>query len=272
MERGYIFGLAALAVAGLVLSAVIVNAGLDQARSRAAEGGTDLTLALVRGAVEAGLSLGRKLEDIHVVQDVIERERANAPEVLAIEVFGPSARAVYATDRGSLGERAPQRWVEAMRRRDAAGRWRLEEGDVLVVGEPVRNDFGEAVAEVAVSLSVRARRAEAEALRLELALWAPGFALAAAAAAAATGVAALRLATRDFAAVPAALSDPLRSTPGTGRGGVPAAARTGLAAAALRHRLALATDIARLTSAAAAVAALDAADEERPVREPAADA
>ncbi|MEJ8571568.1 hypothetical protein [Microbaculum marinum] len=142
-----------LTLVGITLSVLLINEALDRLRVRAVESNIDFILTELRDSVEASVSLGLLLPEIHVAQDLIERARLGNQEILAVEIFDPSGVSVYNTDRGSIGERVTDDWLEAIRLRDDSRRWRLEQLDTVVVGEEIRNDFGEPVGHLAVTLA-----------------------------------------------------------------------------------------------------------------------
>lgn len=251
-----VFLLATLAVAGLVLAAALVFATLDRLRVRAAESNTDFVLTQLRDAVETSISLGLALPEIRVAQDLIERERAGSPDILAIEIFNPAGISVFNTDRGSVGEPITQAWHEAIRRRAPDGRWRIEEFGAIVVGESVRNDFGEAVGEIAVTLSGTGREAHADTVAETLLPWLAAIAIAGFGLVAVMAALVLRSGGRDLARAAEVLgadrTPPATSTPDG----------EDLVATAIAMRDSIERMTARVEAAASAVRRIDE-DEER---------
>ena len=139
--------------AGLALCAALVFGSLDRLSLRSVETNIDFLLSQLRSTIEANVDLGLPLSDMRVVQDLIERAEAGDPQVLALEVFSPSGVSLFNTDRGSVGEPVSPAWMEAIRYRLENDRWRVEELGTIVVGQVIRNDFGEPVGYLAVSLS-----------------------------------------------------------------------------------------------------------------------
>ncbi len=146
---------------GLALSAALVFGGLDRLSLRAAEANVDFLSTQLRETIEANVSLGLPLADIRLVQDLIERAKLADPQVLAVEVFSPDGVSLFNTDRGSIGEPILPMWQLAIRYRIQNDRWRIEEFDTIVVGQPIRNDFGEPVGYLALTVSGEARTGHA---------------------------------------------------------------------------------------------------------------
>lgn len=171
-----ILALMATTAAAVLLCAALVFGSLDRLALRSSEANIDFLLGQLRHSVEANVGLGLPLANIRVVQNLVERAKATDSRVLAVEVFSPSGVSLFNTDRGSIGESIPAAWSSAIRR-IAGDRWRVEELGDIIVGEVMRNDFGEPVGYLAVTVSSEARDRHAEglivALSTRLALVAP---------------------------------------------------------------------------------------------------
>jgi len=250
-----VFALSLLTVAGVVLAAILVLGALDRLRVRAAEANTDFVLTQLGNSIESSVSLGLPLPDIRITQDLIERTRTGDPDILAVEVFTPNGISVFNTDRGSVGEPITDAWQEALRRRDASGHWRVEEFGSIVVGEAIRNDFGETVGEIAITLSGTARESHAEALVATLLPWLGLIVAPAVAVVALAAFGLLGFASRDLREAAQRLTGPV---PAGGRGSV----SLGLADTALAMRGHVATRAERVLEVAASVRSLD--EDEKP--------
>lgn len=154
---------------GLALCAALVFGSLDRLRLRTAEANVDYLLTQLRDTIEANVGLGLPLSDIRVVQDLVERTKLSDSQILAVEVFSPDGISLFNTDRGSLGEPIPAAWQNATRYRIQNERWRVEEVGNIVVGQVIRNDFGEPVGHLALTVSGEARNEHAQAVLLGLA-------------------------------------------------------------------------------------------------------
>jgi hypothetical protein len=122
---------------------------------------------------------------VAVAQDLIERQRAADPSVVAIDILGPDALTLFSTDRGVVGEPAPPAWQGALDS-SGGGAWAADDGGQLVFGAPLDVGIGRPVGEVAVALSATEQEERGAALTadlLEVGLAALAVALAAAIAA-----------------------------------------------------------------------------------------
>jgi hypothetical protein len=147
--------------AGLALAIALVFGSLDRLSLRTAEANVDFILTQLRDTIEANVGLGLPLADVRVVQDLIERARAADGQLLAVEVFSPDGVSLFNTDRGSIGESISSDWQRAVRFRLENERWSVEEPGGIVVGQAIRNDFGEPVGYLALTLSGDAREKDA---------------------------------------------------------------------------------------------------------------
>lgn len=150
--------------AALMLCAALVYGGLDRLALRSSEANIDFLLGQLRDSIEANVGLGLPLANIRLVQNLVERAKAADDRVLAIEVFSPTGVSLFNTDRGSIGESIPAAWSGVIRHRVVGDRWRVEELGDIVVGEVMRNDFGEPVGYLAVTMSGEARNRHADGL------------------------------------------------------------------------------------------------------------
>lgn len=246
-----IFGVMAVAAAGLIVCAGLVYGGLYRLGLRTTEANIDFVLTELRATIEANVDLGLPLSDIRIVQDVIERARAADPQVLAAEVFAPNGTSLFNTDRGSIGEPVPDAWAEAVRYRVENDRWRVEELGNIVVGQIIRNDFGEPVGYLAVTLSGEAHQKQADAvlgaLLSKMALALPAALLIVLIAA----LLSLKWADRDLVLLARALGGTAHSR--EQRGGLPEQARQAL--------LAIEDAASALDRAAGQIATIDESDE-----------
>jgi hypothetical protein len=159
-----VLSLTGVAAATVLLCAALVFGALDRLALRSTEANVDFLLSQLRGSIEANVGLGIPLADIRLVQGLVEQAKAADDRVLAVEVFSPSGISLFNTDRGAIGEDIPPAWHMAIRKRVDDGRWRVEDLGDIVVGEAMRNDFGEAVGHLAVTLSDDSRQDHAEGL------------------------------------------------------------------------------------------------------------
>lgn len=157
-----------LAVTAAILALVAVThvafdrLNVDQVRAR-----TGFVIGTLKSGIEANVALGLPLADVAVAQDLIDRQRAADPSVVAIDVLGPDARTLFSTDRGVVGEPAPPAWARAL---EAAGTgsWAADDGGQLVFGAPIDVGIGRPVGEVAVALSATEQQERGAALTADL--------------------------------------------------------------------------------------------------------
>lgn len=159
-----IFALLGVTATALLLCAALVFGALDRLALRSSESNIEFLLSQLRDSVEANVGLGLPLANIRVVQNLVERAKAADERVLAVEVFSPTGISLFNTDRGIVGEDIPPTWHLAIRNRVVNDRWRVEELGAVVVGEVIRNDFGEPVGHLAMTISDEARQDHAETL------------------------------------------------------------------------------------------------------------
>ncbi len=248
-----VLALSLLTLLGVVLSALLIYGALDRLRVRAVEANTDFVLTELREAMEASATLGLALRDVPVAQDLIERARLNSPDILAVEVFDSAGLSLYNTDRGSIGEPVTGDWLEAIRLRDER-RWRLEQLGAIVIGDEIRNDFGEPIGHVAITLSDSAGSSLDSELLTTLTIRGVLFGLAGMLVAGLIVAALFKTATRDLRAVTRELS-------GEGQATAVGANPDSLVQAATQVRQTIAATISVVDGVAAEVRALDKDEE-----------
>lgn len=142
---------------GLVLCGLLIYGSLDRSRVHAAQTNVDFVLGQLRNSMEANVNLGLPLQDIRLAQDLIEEVRAGDPQILAVEIISAAGLSQFNTDRGSIGEPIRSSWQEAITHANDHGGWSVQEFGDLVVGEVIRNDFGEPVGYIAITLAGQSR-------------------------------------------------------------------------------------------------------------------
>ncbi|MEX2630229.1 MAG: hypothetical protein WD341_09855 [Tistlia sp.] len=141
----------AVLIALVLLTAVLITARLNYAKfvqvtenldnSRYAFLAQDL-----KATLEASLDLGLSLEQIQNAQEVVERQRARYPEILAIAVFDDRGRVLY-----NSGRARPDLLERLALESTVAG---VVEGDRIAATSLV-NPFGAAVGGVEIRVSAR---------------------------------------------------------------------------------------------------------------------
>ncbi len=245
-----------LVVAALMLTAASLYRALDRLTLQHTRAAVDIRLTDIRATLEGNLALGLPLAKITAAQTLIERERAGAPDILAIDVFDAGGTVVFSTDRGLVGEPVPEPWQDARRRQDGAV-WLDDAPEWVVVGTPLFNDLDQEVGGVAIVVATARRAAQSTRMigtlgrtlvwlvPVVLVVWVVGLRLIG------------RAAGRPFAAA-AAVIDPDRAAPewATADAGDPGNLDP-LVGAAVAARAAADRACARLGAAVCEIAALD---------------
>ncbi|MEW6255159.1 MAG: hypothetical protein AB1592_04320 [Pseudomonadota bacterium] len=220
-----------------------VNGEIEQARAAH-------LLGALRQTTEANLSIGLALDEIGLLQSTIEREKANDPSIVVIDIFNAAGRSVYSTDRGSVGEPVDPTWMGKLR---AEGTWHSSFRGETIFGTRFENDLGVAGG-IAVTLSGANRIARMEALALAVSAHATAIVVGAFAVGMAIALVCSGWLGRPFRRVAAILRDTAGTTP------FPAGQGGGLERAALQVRERWREDDARLAQGMARLEALDDED------------
>lgn len=192
--------------AGAYLAGEQVNEDIERAR-------VSHLVGTLRATTEANLSIGLGLDQIGQLQNRIEREKANDPEVLAIDIFNAQGRSLYSTDLSAVGEKVADGWTRHLSR---DGLWQDMTGADTIFGTRFENDLGVAGG-IAITVSDQTRNRRAEALGLDLAARTLALGIGAALLAALAALAFAHLLTRPFEKVARILrgEPPPATTPGS---------------------------------------------------------
>ncbi len=95
----------------------------------------------IKQRVEDSMNLGFNLRQLRQVQELIELEKARDEQVLGIEVYAANGEMLFGTDRGAVGARVPERWLEPLAAA-VAQPFSLRDEDAVVVGLPLVNNLG----------------------------------------------------------------------------------------------------------------------------------
>lgn len=106
----------------------------------------------LRENLETNLSLGFDLAANPTAQTQIEQMLGRDNSFQAVEIFDRDGIAVFSTDRGSIGEKVPDRWQGA--RAKAPDGWTVKGDYETVVGIPIKNSFNENSGFLALTYSV----------------------------------------------------------------------------------------------------------------------
>ncbi len=106
----------------------------------------------LRERLESNLNLGFDLADNPSTQTLLDELLSRDSSFQVIEVFDRDGLSIFSTDRGSVGEKVPERWQRA-RARQPDG-WMVQGELETVVGIPIRNAFDETAGYLALTYSV----------------------------------------------------------------------------------------------------------------------
>ena len=149
--RARLAAILVLAVAAALLAgAWIAERAGRQVRAEIEQAREGYVLETLRLAAENHLATGLALEQMAVLQSLIEREKAGAPRVVAIDVYSAGGVLVFSTDRGMVGSQVALEWVQQLRQPLP---WRQERGGEHVVGARFDNDLGQPVGGIALTVA-----------------------------------------------------------------------------------------------------------------------
>jgi len=146
----------------IVLGGVLLIAGLldhwRQQELQALERAQfELTLLEVQGELEADMSLGRELEYNPRIQGLLLSRLHNDAQLYSLEVLDPDGRALFSTDRGTVGELLPPEALAAAQQGAALRRpWNASIGATPAMGIDIRTPFGETAGHASATYASRA--------------------------------------------------------------------------------------------------------------------
>lgn len=142
-------------VACLVSHVAMVEVLHQDAAQRLYRAQVEITLQSVHDQLEAELLTSLALSRNMRAQQQLEDTLALDHRLLAAEVFDPSGRSLFNTDRGALGERVPDAWLAAIaqapRQSEGLPTWQLTTPE-HVLGMPLRDGRGVAVGHLGFTL------------------------------------------------------------------------------------------------------------------------
>jgi hypothetical protein len=143
-------------VAGLLSHVAWVEVLHQDAARRLHRAQVEITLQSVHDQLQADLLTSVALPRNMRAQQLLEDTVALDYRLLAAEVFDPSGRSLFNTDRGALGERVPDAWLaaamaQAPRQPQGLPTWRLAAPEE-VLGMPLRDRLGAPVGHLGFTL------------------------------------------------------------------------------------------------------------------------
>lgn len=141
----------------IVLGGVLLIAGLldhwrQQELQAIERAQLELTLLEVQGELEGDLSLGIELEHNPRIQGLLRQRLQNDPQLHSLDVLDENGRALFSTDRGTIGEPLPPEARAAAQQGAALHRpWHALIESTPVMGVELRSPFGETAGHVSAS-------------------------------------------------------------------------------------------------------------------------
>lgn len=129
-----------LLLAALIGCAVLLSSQIDATRLTLREHRYASVAMSLASAFEVSLDLGVPLEAQRNLLDDMRFEIERDPTIVSIDVFDPSGRLVFTTDRGGVGDRVPAAWVAQLADGGQRG-WTVADGSGRVTGASIINNF-----------------------------------------------------------------------------------------------------------------------------------
>ncbi|WP_159910907.1 PDC sensor domain-containing protein [Pantoea sp. 18069] len=146
----------------IVLSGVLLIAGLldhwrQQELQTMERAQLELTLLEIKDELEGELSLGTELQHTPRIQDLLESHLQKDPQLYSLDVLDQDGRALFSTDRGTVGEPLPPLAQAAALQGAARHRpWHALIESTPMMGVDMRTPFGETAGHVSATYASRA--------------------------------------------------------------------------------------------------------------------
>lgn len=145
----------------LLIGTTLIVGVVDQWRVQELQGieraQLGLTLREVQDRLEADLALGMELPHNPRIQNLLQRQLEKDPQLYTLEVLAADGRALFSTDRTSVGEPLPADALAAARQGAAQHRpWHTQIASTPVMGLGLRNAFGETAGHVSATYASHA--------------------------------------------------------------------------------------------------------------------
>lgn len=148
--RAQIYTLMVLGIAALLTLLSICCWQFAQTQSAAlAQERNQFLLQSLRKSAEDFLATGMTPEQMPAMQDVIDRENASFPQLMAIDIFTPAGRISYSTDAGARHTQVPQAWINQLAR---TGHWKTQDTTQDQLGMRFENELGRAAGGIVLTL------------------------------------------------------------------------------------------------------------------------
>jgi hypothetical protein len=146
----------------IVLSGVLLIAGLldhwrQQELQTMERAQLELTLREIQGELEGELSLGTELQHNPRIQSLLQSHLQEDTQLYSLDVLDQDGRALFSTDRGTVGEPLPP-LAQAAAQQGAARRqpWHALIESTPMMGLDVRTPFGETAGHASATYASRA--------------------------------------------------------------------------------------------------------------------
>jgi hypothetical protein len=145
----------------IVLSGVLLIAGLldhwrQQELQTMERAQLELTLREIQGELEGELSLGLELPHNPRIQGLLEKHLPTDPQLHSLDVLDSAGRALFSTDRGTVGEPLPPPALAAALQGAARHRpWQALIESTPVMGLDLSQPFGENAGHVSATYATR---------------------------------------------------------------------------------------------------------------------
>lgn len=146
----------------IVLSGVLLIAGLldhwrQQEMQTIERAQLELTLLEIQGELEGELSLGMELQRNPRIQGLLESHLRKDPQLHSLDVLDEHGRALFSTDRGTVGEPLPPyARTAALQGAQRHRPWHALIESTPVMGVDMRTPFGETAGHVSATYASRA--------------------------------------------------------------------------------------------------------------------
>lgn len=96
----------------------------------------------IKQKIEDRLALGLPLRQLRQVQDLMELEKARDGQILGIQIYDLNREVLFDTERGAIGSRVPNAWLEPLSAQQGNQPFDLRDDDYALVGLPLVSTLG----------------------------------------------------------------------------------------------------------------------------------
>ncbi len=94
----------------------------------------------IENAVQASLNVGMQFSELGTLPPLMQREMQTDKLIVGMDVFDPTGQVIYSTDAARVKHEVPASWIQAALRSKTT-EWSAEEGDEVVAGISLKNNF-----------------------------------------------------------------------------------------------------------------------------------